>query len=98
MINPFKHDRHFLIGYVLGIALATIVVGWLLTPARAAEYQLPPEVTPALKNACEHDFRRFCLIPGETPTRYTVWTCIKDSWHRITKRCQTELKVAGLAP
>ncbi len=91
-------DKHaFWVGYALGFVIAICVAAWMISPAKA-DYQLPPEVTPALRNACEGDFRKLCTVTGKLPIKVEVWNCIQSTWHRITKRCQAELKVAGLAP
>lgn len=89
----------FWFGYALGLSIGVIVAAWIFfVPAKASDYQLPSEVTPALRSACESDFKRLCHVPGKIPTKYEVWSCIQSTWNRITKRCQVELKVAGLAP
>ena len=48
------------------IAAAVVMAITVATPALAADYQLPPEVTPAMRSACESDVRRLCI--GDNPT------------------------------
>ncbi|MCB1513857.1 MAG: hypothetical protein KDJ18_03385 [Hyphomicrobiaceae bacterium] len=64
-------------------------------PATAEEnFQLPPEVTPALRAACEGDVRRLCV--GANPTVSKVKRCVMVKFFQLGKRCQSEIKSAGL--
>jgi hypothetical protein len=63
--------------------------------ARAEELQLPPEVTPALRAACESDVRRLCI--GESPTFAKVKSCVAAKFLQLGKRCQIELASAGFS-
>lgn len=63
---------------------------------RAEEFQLPPEVTPALRAACETDVRRLCV--GENPTVPKVKSCVKANFMRLGRRCQMQITLAGLRP
>jgi hypothetical protein len=75
--------------YVLaGLCLASI--------ATAGEYQLPPEVTPALRSACESDVRRLCI--GANPTVAKVKICVAAKFSQLGKRCQVQIALAGLKP
>ena len=59
-------------------------------------YKLPPEVTPAMRAACEPDVRRLCIREGSTPD--SVRDCVLSKFMKLGKRCQLEIASAGLAP
>jgi len=64
-------------------------------PATAEEkFKLPPEVTPALRAACESDVRRLCI--GEKPTYSKVKRCVMVKFFSLGKRCRNEIQSAGL--
>ncbi|MGQ0672297.1 MAG: hypothetical protein ACT4N2_05380 [Hyphomicrobium sp.] len=64
------------------------------TAVRAVEeYTLPPEVTPALRAACEGDVRRLCI--GTHPTVAKVKSCVAAKFLQLGKRCQVQLALAG---
>lgn len=67
-----------------------------LGSARAEDYQLPPEVTPALRAACETDVRRLCI--GENPTVSKVKACVARKFLQLGRRCQMQITIAGLKP
>lgn len=60
----------------------------------AEEYKLPPEVTPALRSACESDVRRLCI--GQDPSVAKVKHCIAAKFTQLGKRCQMQIALAGL--
>ncbi len=73
-------------------ALAAIAA----TPVYAAEeFQLPPEVTPALRAACESDVRRLCI--GSNPSVQKVKACVAHKFTQLGRRCQMELASAGFS-
>lgn len=73
------------------------LAGIMMTAAAAAEdYKLPPEVTPALKAACETDVRRLCI--GENPSVAKVKSCVAAKFMQLGKRCQFQIALAGLKP
>jgi hypothetical protein len=75
------------------------VIGFVLAAAsavRAEEYQLPPEVTPQMKAACETDVRRLCI--GINPTVEKVKSCVTAKFTQLGRRCQMQLAMAGLKP
>lgn len=77
--------------------LALIVSLFAFAPALAEEkFELPPEVTPRLRAACEGDVRRLCI--GANPTVEKVKACVASKFTQLGKRCQMELVVAGLKP
>lgn len=67
-----------------------------MSAVRAEEYQLPPEVTPALRAACETDVRRLCI--GENPTVSKVKSCVARKFLQLGRRCQMQITLAGLKP
>lgn len=67
------------------------------SPARAEEeFELPPEVTPALRAACEADVRRLCI--GPNPTVEKVKRCVEQKYSQLGARCKIQLAAAGLTP
>lgn len=60
----------------------------------AEEFQLPPEVTPALRAACETDVRRLCI--GAQPTVAKVKRCVMVKYFQLGRKCQVELASLGL--
>lgn len=64
--------------------------------ATAEEFQLPPEVTPALRAACETDVRRLCI--GQQPTVAKVKRCVVLKYFQLGKKCQVELASLGFGP
>jgi hypothetical protein len=74
--------------------LAVCVAVSTSSVAFAEEIKLPPEVTPALRAACESDVRRIgCL--GTTPTYAKVKSCVIAKYAQLGKRCKVELASAG---
>ena len=62
--------------------------------AFAEEIQLPPEVTPALRAACESDVRRLGCVDS-TPTYSEVKSCVVAKYMRLGQRCKVQLASAG---
>ena len=60
------------------------------------EIQLPPEVTPALRAACEADVRKLCV--DENPTVAKVKSCVARKFLQLGRRCQMQITLAGLRP
>ena len=77
---------------------AVILLGLLVsTPLIAGEdIIIPPEVTPALRAACEHDVRRLCI--GDNPTIAKVRGCVEQKFSQLGSRCKIAIASAGLAP
>lgn len=69
---------------------------WLISAASAEDYQLPPEVTPQIRAACETDVRRLCI--GANPTIAKVKVCVAAKFRQLGSRCQVQLAMAGLKP
>ena len=77
----------------LSVAFAAFVTAF---GAGAEEYQLPSEVTPQLKAACETDVRRLCV--GQNPTEDKVKSCVAAKFAQLGHRCQMQLALAGFKP
>ena len=77
-------------------AAAVILLFAIAPGARAEDYKLPPEVTPALRAACETDVRRLCV--DENPTVSKVKSCVKRKFLQLGTRCQMQITLAGLRP
>ena len=67
-----------------------------LTAYAAEDYQLPPEVTPKMRAACESDVRRLCI--GANPTVSKVKACVASKFMQLGRKCQIELASAGFSP
>ena len=74
--------------------LAVCVAMSASTMAFAEEVKLPPEVTPALRAACESDVRRIGCVDA-TPTYSEVKSCVIVKYAQLGKRCKVELASAG---
>jgi hypothetical protein len=61
--------------------------------AAAEEIQLPPEVTPQMRAACETDVRRLCI--GNAPTIAKVKRCVAVKFFQLGRKCQVELASLG---
>jgi hypothetical protein len=74
-----------------------VLAGLCLTSiATAGEYQLPAEVTPAIRSACESDVRRLCI--DTNPTVAKVKICVAAKFLQLGRRCQVQIALAGLKP
>ena len=79
------------VGQAMAICVALIVS----TSAKSAEFNLPKEVTPALRAACESGVRRLCI--GADPTVAKVKRCVFVKFMSLGRRCRVELAAAGLS-
>ncbi len=59
------------------------------------DIQLPPEVTPVLRAACEQDIRRLCI--GDNPTYEKVKQCVAQKFTQLGSRCRIALASAGFS-
>jgi hypothetical protein len=96
-----KSEKFFknLAGLVMTLVsiFGCVVAGVCLTSvATGGEFQLPPEVTPAMRSACESDVRRLCI--GTNPTVAKVKICVAAKFFQLGKRCQVQIARAGLKP
>lgn len=76
------------------VALAATAIN--SAAASAQNLQLPPEVTPALRAACEKDVRRLCII--ENATVSSVKSCVTRRYVELSMRCKVQIAAAGLTP
>ncbi|MCB1510081.1 MAG: hypothetical protein KDJ36_04200 [Hyphomicrobiaceae bacterium] len=56
--------------------------------------ELPKEVTPEIRRACEKDVRRLCIRKGSTIA--SVKSCVIANFSRLNVRCKVRLVRAGL--
>jgi hypothetical protein len=92
-----KRDTRVRMVGTKSIVVASCVAAlWLAPAALAEDYQLPPEVTPQIRSACETDVRRLCI--GENPTVEKVKSCVAAKFTQLGRRCQVQLAMAGLKP
>ena len=82
-----------MIKFAMVAAMAVVAV---TAKVAAEDYQLPPEVTPTLKAACETDVRRLCI--GQNPTESRVKSCVAAKFMQLGHRCQVQLALAGFKP
>lgn len=75
-------------------SLAALTVIAAVPVSAQDSFKLPPEVTPSLRAACEGDVRRLCI--GSNPTVSKVKRCVVMKFFQLGKRCQSEIKSAGL--
>ena len=64
--------------------------------ASAESFKMPPEVTPALRAACEQDVRRLCIADGASVT--TVKSCVVRRYIELSARCKLQIAAAGMTP
>lgn len=76
---------------VAGIAAATMLFG---SGAGAIALEMPKEITPAIRAACETDVRRLCIRDDSTVA--TVKSCVYSNFARLNSSCQFQLIKAGL--
>ena len=72
--------------------LAALGIIVLCSSSRALE--LPKEVTPTIRAACEKDVRRLCVQPSSTLA--TVRACIVRKFSKLNSKCRIKLVQAGL--
>lgn len=72
-----------------------LIVGVLVCGQALAgdKLQLPPEVTPELRAACEYDVRRLCI--GSSPTIDSVKQCVSAKFRQLGRPCQMKLAALG---
>lgn len=76
-------------------ARAVLLATTLLLPATFAQaLDLPKEVTPAIRKACEKDVRRLCIRKGSTLA--SVKACVIYNFSKLNSNCKLRLVRAGL--
>ncbi len=81
---------------VLRTVLLALTVFVAAGTGNAESFEMPPEVTPALRAACESDVRRLCIADGATI--FTVKSCVKRRFAELSTRCKFQIAAAGLTP
>jgi hypothetical protein len=77
---------------VLGLCLVAMPAA---LPAIADEkFDLPPQITPAIRAACEQNVRQLCVTASSTQD--SVVSCVRRNFINLNKRCRNELTSAGL--
>jgi hypothetical protein len=71
---------------------AMTVLAFAGTSARG--FELPSEITPEIRQACEADVRRLCIRP--TSTFWSVKMCVMRKVMQLNGTCQARLVEAGL--
>jgi hypothetical protein len=75
------------------VVLVVSTAALFASAAAAEDFQLPKEVTPALRAACESDVRRLCI--GNKPTIAKVKSCVRRNFTKLGMSCQMKLAAAG---
>jgi hypothetical protein len=75
---------------------AGLVLAFSVPLSAQSDIKIPPEVTPAMRAACEADVRRLCITPESSVQ--SVRQCVLANFMRLGRRCQMEIASAGLAP
>lgn len=57
-------------------------------------YKVPPEITPAIRAACESEVRALCFTLR--PTEASVVRCVRKKFDQLGTACQSKLVAAGL--
>jgi hypothetical protein len=71
-----------------------IALALVLSTGGAYTLELPKEVTPAIRVACEQDVRRLCIRKDSTVA--TVKSCVIANFSKLNTRCKLRLVQAGL--
>jgi hypothetical protein len=58
------------------------------------KFELPPQITPAIRAACEQNVRQLCVTSSSTTD--SVVSCVRRNFINLNKRCRNELTSAGL--
>jgi hypothetical protein len=79
---------------LLGLWLAGSVATAVGSANADEKFKLPPQITPAIRAACEQNVRSLCVTP--TSTQSSVVSCVRRNFINLNKNCRTELTSAGL--
>jgi hypothetical protein len=58
------------------------------------KFKLPPEITPAIRAACEQNVRLLCVTSASTQS--SIVNCVRRNFVNLNKNCRNELTSAGL--
>lgn len=78
----------------IALIVACLTIGVPVIVAK--ELELPPEITPAIREACEADVKRLCVRPDSTYEQ--VRTCVILKYALLNSACRQQLASAGLVP
>jgi hypothetical protein len=78
--------------WITSVLFSFMAVGAIHGSAHA--FDLPKEVTPAIRAACERDVRRLCVRANSTLS--SVKTCVVRKFDRLNFDCRFRLMQAGL--
>jgi len=73
---------------------AAMIVLLVLSGSSAAAFELPKEITPAIRSACEKDVRRLCIKKNSNID--TVKACVRAHFGKLNAGCRFRLVSAGL--
>ncbi len=72
---------------------ASVATGCIMLHSPSHAIDLPPQVTPAIRAACETDVRRLCIGPGATQA--SVIACVVRKFANLNGHCRDRLAKAG---
>lgn len=79
------------------VCLAVVLISTTIFLANynsANGFELPKEVTPELRAACERDVRRLCVRPNSSVS--SVIACVRSKFARLNFDCRFRLTLAGI--
>jgi hypothetical protein len=82
---------------LLGLSAASLCAATAMISSAAIadeKFKLPPEITPAIRAACETNVRALCVTP--TSTQSSIVSCVRRNFINLDKNCRNELVSAGL--
>ena len=79
---------------VHGLLVVGMIAGAVASAGAVQALELPPEITPAIRQACEGDVRRLCVRPDST--MFSVRVCVLRKVASLNDTCRKRLADAGL--
>ena len=58
------------------------------------KFKLPPEITPAIRAACEDNVRALCVTSASSQS--SIVSCVRRNFTSLNRNCRNELTSAGL--
>ena len=77
---------------LLGLCVSSSTA--LSTALADEKFKLPPEITPAIRAACEQNVRSLCVT--SVSTQSSIVSCVRRNFINLNKTCRNELTSAGL--
>jgi hypothetical protein len=98
MRTPCVGRWKFVAATTIALAILPATASFSAEKVRVAsvEFELPKQVTPAVRAACEGDVRRFCVRKGSTLE--TVKTCVYTNFSKLNAKCQELALAVGFTP